>query len=234
MSKIMNILKEYIKRLFGRPTPQLMLTELRKKGAYIGEDVNIHGYVNIDKGCPFMLHIGTHVEITDKVTILTHDYSWSVIKGLNGHVLGGVSPTYIGDNVFIGNGAIILMGSKIGNNTIIAAGSVVSGTYPDNVVIAGVPGRVVCTLDEYYKKRKSRQYEEAVNMVKCYRNSFNCTPKKEALPAYFFLFEGRNGTLNKVFTSRMHLRGNFEESMQIFKSTKPMFNSYEDFLDSIE
>lgn len=32
MSKIMNILKEYIKRLFGRPTPQLMLTELRKKG----------------------------------------------------------------------------------------------------------------------------------------------------------------------------------------------------------
>lgn len=150
MSKIMNILKEYIKRLFGRPTPQLMLTELRKKGAYIGEDVNIHGYVNIDKGFPFMLHIGNHVEITDKVTILTHDYSWSVIKGLNGHVLGGVSPTYIGDNVFIGNGAIILMGSKIGNNTIIAAGSVVSGTYPDNVVIAGVPGRVVCTLDEYY------------------------------------------------------------------------------------
>lgn len=43
--------------------------------------------MNIDKGFPFMLHIGNHVEITDKVTILTHDYSWSVIKGLNGHVL---------------------------------------------------------------------------------------------------------------------------------------------------
>ena len=81
MSKIMNILKEYIKRLFGRPTPQLMLTELRKKGAYIGEDVNIHGYVNIDKGFPFMLHIGNHVEITDKVTILTHDYG-QLLKGL--------------------------------------------------------------------------------------------------------------------------------------------------------
>lgn len=79
MSKIMNILKEYIKRLFGRPTPQLMLTELRKKGAYIGEDVNIHGYVNIDKGFPFMLHIGNHVEITDKVTILTVG---QLLKGL--------------------------------------------------------------------------------------------------------------------------------------------------------
>ena len=81
MSKIMNILKEYIKRLFGRPTPQLMLTELRKKGAYIGEDVNIHGYVNIDKGFPFMLHIGNHVEITDKVTIFMKK-TWNVILKL--------------------------------------------------------------------------------------------------------------------------------------------------------
>ena len=35
MSKIMNILKEYIKRLFGRPTPQLMLTELRKSNLFL-------------------------------------------------------------------------------------------------------------------------------------------------------------------------------------------------------
>ena len=43
----------------------------------------------------------------------------------------------IGDNVFIGMNSIILMGSHIGNNVIIGAGSVVSGNIPDNSVVGG-------------------------------------------------------------------------------------------------
>ncbi len=49
----------------------------------------------------------------------------------------------IGDNVWIGWGAIILKGVEIGDNSIVAAGSVVLGKFPPNVVIAGNPARTV-------------------------------------------------------------------------------------------
>lgn len=50
---------------------------------------------------------------------------------------------YIGDNCYIGTGSTILGPIKIGNNVIIAAGSVVVKDVPDNVVIAGVPATIV-------------------------------------------------------------------------------------------
>ena len=52
----------------------------------------------------------------------------------------------IGDNSWIGWGCIILKGAHIGNNCIVAAGSVVLGKdYPDNSIIAGNPAKVVKT-----------------------------------------------------------------------------------------
>ena len=56
-------------------------------------------------------------------------------------------PVDIGENVFIGVNAIILKGSKIGNNCVIGAGAVVSGEFEDNCVIAGNPARVVRRLE---------------------------------------------------------------------------------------
>lgn len=49
----------------------------------------------------------------------------------------------IGDNVWIGWNALILKGTIVGNNSVVAAGSVVLGEFPANVVIAGNPARIV-------------------------------------------------------------------------------------------
>lgn len=57
------------------------------------------------------------------------------------------SPVRIGDNVFVGTGAIILRGTTIGENSVIGAGSVVKGNVPPNVIAAGNPARVVRPLD---------------------------------------------------------------------------------------
>ena len=54
----------------------------------------------------------------------------------------------VGDNVWIGGGAHILSGVKVGNNVVIAAGAVVTKDVPDNCVVAGVPAKKIKDLDE--------------------------------------------------------------------------------------
>ena len=66
---------------------------------------------------------------------------------------------HIGDNVWIGGGAIILPGVSIGNNSVIGAGAVVTKDVPDNVVAVGNPCRVLREINEkdkeyYFKNRK--------------------------------------------------------------------------------
>ncbi len=52
-------------------------------------------------------------------------------------------PIEIGDDCFIGMNSIILKGTKLGNNVIVGAGSVVSGNFPDNCIIAGNPAKII-------------------------------------------------------------------------------------------
>lgn len=54
-----------------------------------------------------------------------------------------IQPIEIGDNVFIGCNCLILKGAKIGENTVIGAGSVVIGKIPANCIAAGNPARVI-------------------------------------------------------------------------------------------
>ena len=65
---------------------------------------------------------------------------------------------------------------NIGNNVVIGGGSVVTKDIPDNVVAAGNPCKVICTLDEYRKKHK----DDFLYMV-----SLPPDKKKEYLETYF-------------------------------------------------
>ncbi len=60
---------------------------------------------------------------------------------------GQAAAIYIGENAWIGFGAIIGKGVTIGRNSIIGAGSVVTKDIPDNVIAAGNPCRVIRALD---------------------------------------------------------------------------------------
>ena len=70
------------KILKNKITSDELLENLRKGGAQIGRDVLVYstGKSLIDSSAPYLLTIGDHVRITEGVKILTHDYSWSVLK----------------------------------------------------------------------------------------------------------------------------------------------------------
>ena len=59
------------------------------------------------------------------------------------------SPIQIGDNCWIGAGVIITAGVQLGNHTIVAAGAVVTKPFKGNVLIGGVPAKVIKELKAY-------------------------------------------------------------------------------------
>ena len=64
----------------------------------------------------------------------------------------------IGNNTYFGMGAFVMPNVTIGNNCIIGAMSVVTKDVPDNIVMAGIPARAICTVEEYYNKSKDSLY----------------------------------------------------------------------------
>ena len=102
----------------------------------------------IDCCYPYLITIGNNVTITH-ATILAHDASTKKILGYT-----KVGRVDIGNNVFIGAGAIVLCNTRIGNNVIVGAGTVVAKDVPDNVVIAGNPWHVICSYSEYMERNR--------------------------------------------------------------------------------
>lgn len=120
--------------------------------------------------------------------ILAHDYSYSILNTVYGVLPQNTAMTTIGDNVFIGMNAIILMGSHIGNNVIIGAGAVVSGVVEDDSVYAGNPARKICALEEFYAKRMKRFEESAVLQAKRIKETTGHYPTEEDMDFYAQLF----------------------------------------------
>lgn len=102
-----------------------------------------------------LISIGNNVWIASGVEFITHDVTHYMLNGmnLNKKFQEKIGCIEIGDNVFIGSGVKILYDVKIGSNVIIAAGSIITKDIPDNSVVAGIPGKVLSSLEEYLKKR---------------------------------------------------------------------------------
>jgi acetyltransferase-like isoleucine patch superfamily enzyme len=89
------------------------------------------------------IDIGDNCMLANRVYI--SDSDWHDLYNRIG--FGKSSPVTIGDNVWVGDGAIISKGVAIGGNAVVGAGAVVMHDIPANCVAAGNPARVVKTLD---------------------------------------------------------------------------------------
>lgn len=155
---MMSGLRKLIKKIVYPHTysGEAYIKYLRAGGAEIGKNVTIYNAQNtiIDETALPFIHIGDNVQITAGVTVLAHDYSYSMLGNVYGELPRIQRRTVIGNNVFIGMQAIILMGSSIEDNVIIGAGSVVSGHIPANSVYAGNPAKKIYTLDEFLDRSR--------------------------------------------------------------------------------
>ena len=92
------------------------------------------------------VEIGDRVFIGPNVGIYTANHPTDVRRREKGYEW--VLPVKIGNKVWIGGGVTILPGVTIGDNTVIAAGSVVTKDIPANVVAAGNPCKVIKEAEE--------------------------------------------------------------------------------------
>ena len=74
-----------------------------------------------------------------------------------------------------------MKGVTIGDNCIIGYGSLVTKDIPSNSVVAGSPARVICTLEEYYEKRKTKALEESLAVA----NEIEKYYKRKPVPTDF-------------------------------------------------
>ena len=164
------ILKFIYRRMKSSLVNTLRIMRLQIRGVSIGNNVRIGNNFIIKSGeiepfsriMPdpkviigerFYCNVGTHicgdVKIGDDVLIGPKVIVWSkdhkhgsleIPINRQGHLKSKIS---IGNDVWIGAGAIILKGVEIGDHSIVAAGSVVTKSIPENAIVAGNPATII-------------------------------------------------------------------------------------------
>ncbi|WP_028611931.1 acyltransferase [Paenibacillus harenae] len=142
-------------RIMSKLNPKTELERLKERGLIYGKNFNFFNS-HIDYGHCWLVEIGDDVTITNS-TILAHDASTKLYFGKS--KIGRVK---IGDRVFIGFNSVILCNVRIGNDVIVAAGSVVTKDIPDNCIAAGTPARIIGKTSDYLDKHRALMKEKPV------------------------------------------------------------------------
>lgn len=120
----------------------------------IGHEVSIAGGVSLQASSQGHITVGDRCAVAAYVRIVTATHNPDVLPvtavGINKSVT-------IGDDVWIGTGAIILPGVRVGDGAIIAAGAVVAKDVPADGLAGGVPARVIKSLPDRASRFRNRE-----------------------------------------------------------------------------
>lgn len=224
------MVKKVIKYLIygNRSSGEKYIKYLKSKGMRIGENCFVVNPRNIiiDETRPWLVEIGNDVVLTDGVTILTHGYDLAVIMNKYGELYGSAGKVKIGNNVFVGANSTILKGVTIGDNVIIGANSLVNKSFPDNVVVAGNPAKIIMSLDEYRSKRKKEYINEAKELAMEYINVYNKKPDINVFHEFFPIMLQRSKVKDVNFGFLK-----IKKVSDTFLQSKPIYNGLDEFLD---
>lgn len=220
-------------RWWVRTSPERFLQHLRHRGVKVGVGVKIFAdlrTIRIDLTRPSLVSIGNNVCLNQNFTLLTHDYGSFVFRNLYNDFLASSGGVRICDNVVFGSNVTVLKGVTIGENCIIGAGAVITKNIPPNSVVVGVPGKVICTLEEYYHKRQVAQITEALLFAQSIQERFGRRPRPTDFREEFVLWV--NGADAEKYPE-LPIKQQLKNAYPIWcEKHKAVFKDFEAFLEA--
>lgn len=231
MKKIFN----KIKVLWYRSSASRYRTYLKKKGVKIGDNFSIRGNIKsiaIDTSRPSLIEIGDNVTINSNFTLMTHDFVSGIFLNKYSDFIPSSGRVYIGNNVRFGVNCIVLKNVSIGDNCFIAAGSIVTRDIPQNSIVAGVPAKVISSLEDFYNKRRSEHIIEAYEYALSIIERFNRLPCPADFWEEFPLFvDKRNVELYPEIPIKAQLGDHY--AMWLEKHIAK-YKSFNEFLEAVK
>jgi acetyltransferase-like isoleucine patch superfamily enzyme len=111
----------------------------------IGDGTSIHLYFHC--GAASSVKIGKNVLIAGRVYITDHNHEFENSAPLSKDSGLNTEPVVIEDEVWLGEGAVILKGVTVGKRSVIGANAVVTKDVPPYTVVGGVPARIIRKID---------------------------------------------------------------------------------------
>ncbi|EMW5605791.1 chorismate mutase [Enterococcus faecium] len=156
---------QLLKETFGRTGKKIYMEPVINfdygYNIFVGENF----YANFN--CTFLdvstIEIGDNCMFAPNVQLYTATHPLHPVKRNSG--LEYAKPIKICNNVWLGGGVIVTPGVTLGDNVVVGAGSVVTKSFPDNVVIAGNPARIIKTVEEELTEESLETLRHKIDMI---------------------------------------------------------------------
>ncbi|HFN2323436.1 TPA: chorismate mutase [Enterococcus faecium] len=156
---------QLLKETFGRTGKKIYMEPVINfdygYNIFVGENF----YANFN--CTFLdvstIEIGDNCMFAPNVQLYTATHPLHPVKRNSG--LEYAKPIKIGNNVWLGGRVIVTPGVTLGDNVVVGAGSVVTKSFPDNVVIAGNPARIIKTVEEELTEESLETLRHKIDMI---------------------------------------------------------------------
>lgn len=156
---------QLLKETFGRTGKKIYMEPVINfdygYNIFVGENF----YANFN--CTFLdvstIEIGDNCMFAPNVQLYMATHPLHPVKRNSG--LEYAKPIKIGNNVWLGGGVIVTPGVTLGDNVVVGAGSVVTKSFPDNVVIAGNPARIIKTVEEELTEESLETLRHKIDMI---------------------------------------------------------------------
>ena len=179
-----------IQRWWAKRNSQSYIKHLRRNGVKIGDNClfrDPRSFI-MDLQRAHLITIGSNVQFNLNNRLIAHDNLAQIFRlkyndylPSNGHII-------IGNNVIFAQNVTVLKGVTIGDNCFIGYGATVTHDIPANSVAAGTPAKVICSIDDYYEKRKKEALLESFEFARGIQERYHRRPVPEDFRESFVWF----------------------------------------------